>query len=244
MLLNSLENEGNYFFKNRSWIPLVFFILVIPFLIFQPNKNYDYNNLIWVICCFIVSILGLITRIFVVGYVSRGTSGRNTQTQIAECINQTGLYSITRHPLYIGNLLMWVGIIMYAGNFSFAIFTIVCFLFYYERIMFAEEMFLQRKFGEQYINYANSTPILPYKLRNYKKPNLSFSVKKAIKYEYLGFTSMMLSFVFVNILLNYVQHKLFHLDTAFLIILISTISLFCIIRLLVKETTLFQEEGR
>jgi len=244
MLLNSLEKEGNFFFKNRSWIPLIFFILIIPFLILQPNKNYNYNNSIWVIFCFSVSLIGLVIRIFVVGYVPRDTSGRNTQAQVAECINQTGLYSITRHPLYIGNFLMWIGIIMYAGNFSFAILTIAFYVIYYERIMFVEEMFLQRKFGEQYIDYAISTPILPYKFKNYRRPNLSFSFKKVIKYEYLGFTSMILSFVFVNILLNYFELKILKLDDAFLIILIASVFIFCIIRLLVKKTNIFQIEER
>ena len=55
-----------------------------------------------------VSLLGEAIRIFTVGYAPRNTSGRNTITgQIADELNVTGIYSQLRHPLYLGNFLMW-----------------------------------------------------------------------------------------------------------------------------------------
>ena len=49
-------------------------------------------------------------RIYTVGTTPAGTSGRNRDKQIAEKLNKTGVYSIIRHPLYLGNLLIWLGV--------------------------------------------------------------------------------------------------------------------------------------
>ena len=57
-----------------------------------------------------------------VGFTPRGTSGRNTKEgQVAESLNTLGMYSMCRHPLYLGNLLMWLGIVMYMGHLWFAV---------------------------------------------------------------------------------------------------------------------------
>ncbi|MGB8874133.1 MAG: hypothetical protein WCC75_12145, partial [Desulfobaccales bacterium] len=44
------------------------------------------------------------------GLPPRGTSGRNTQGQVAETLNTTGIYSLVRNPLYLGNFLIWLGL--------------------------------------------------------------------------------------------------------------------------------------
>ena len=34
---------------------------------------------------------------------TKNTSGRNTHDQVADSLNTSGIYSIVRHPLYVGN---------------------------------------------------------------------------------------------------------------------------------------------
>ena len=54
-----------------------------------------------------VSLLGEAIRIITVGHAPRNTSGRNTtEGQVADVINTSGIYSIIRHPLYVGNFLL------------------------------------------------------------------------------------------------------------------------------------------
>ena len=86
-------------------------------------------------------------RSYTIGTTPRGTSGRNTEEQVAEQLNSSGIYSTVRHPLYLGNYLMWIGIVLFTKSISFTIIVSLMYWLYYERIMFAEERFLERKFG-------------------------------------------------------------------------------------------------
>ena len=101
----------------------------------------------------------------------KSISGRNTvQGQIADELNTKGLYSIVRNPLYVGNYFLWLGIAMLTCNPWFiAIFTLI-FWIYYERIVFAEEEFLRKKFGDAYLEWTVRTPIFIPINRSGKNP--------------------------------------------------------------------------
>ena len=66
-------------------------------------------NEAWQMLCISVSFLGLFIRIVTVGRAPIGTSGRNTREQVANTLNTTGIYSLVRHPLYLGNYLVFLG---------------------------------------------------------------------------------------------------------------------------------------
>ncbi|NLL27934.1 MAG: DUF1295 domain-containing protein [Bacteroidales bacterium] len=58
-------------------------------------------------------------------FIPKGISGKNTEKQIADFLNTKGMYSIVRHPLYLGDFLMWLGLFIYIGRRK--IFAIVFF---------------------------------------------------------------------------------------------------------------------
>jgi protein-S-isoprenylcysteine O-methyltransferase Ste14 len=89
----------------------------------------------------------------VAGYVPRGTSGRNTRWQVAETLNTTGMYSIVRNPLYLGNFIIVLGILLFVQVWWIVVIGIVGFWFFYERIVFTEEGFLRRKFGTVFLEW-------------------------------------------------------------------------------------------
>ena len=62
-------------------------------------------------------------------------------------LNTSGLYSVVRHPLYLGNYLMWLGVALFSRTWWAPVIVSLVFWLYYERIMFAEEEFLRRQFG-------------------------------------------------------------------------------------------------
>ena len=102
----------------------------------------------------ILSFIGFVVRFYTIGTTPQGTSGRNTKEQVAMVLNSTGMYSMLRHPLYLGNYLIWLGIAVTTFNIYFIIIMSLLFWLYYERIMFAEERFLQKKFGDKYLNWS------------------------------------------------------------------------------------------
>src|SRR5690606_25761265 len=126
----------------------------------------------------------------------KNTSGRNThEGQVADTLNTTGIYSIVRHPLYLGNFLMWLGPALLTENLWFIIVFILSYWVYYERIMFAEEQFLARKFGEVYTKWADSVPAFIPKFRPFSKPDFPFSIKKVLKKEKNGLFALFFIFM-------------------------------------------------
>jgi len=199
MLKNELRKHGNFLFKYRSFIPIIFFLLLpIHALLLHPKKYITNFDRYWTAFCFAISSFGLTVRIFTIGYVRPGTSGTNTKSQKAENLNTDGVYSIVRHPLYLGNYLMWLGVVSLTQSFYIIVIVSLLFFIYYERIMFAEEAFLHEKFGKFYEEWASKTPAFFPSFKNYKPSTLTFSVKKVLKNEYKSFVAFIVSFVVVK----------------------------------------------
>jgi protein-S-isoprenylcysteine O-methyltransferase Ste14 len=152
------------------------------------------------LACLAVSLLGLLVRGFTVGYTPRNTSGRNTGAgQVADSLNTSGIYSVVRHPLYLGNYLMWLGVAMLPQHAWFAVIFSLVYWIYYERIMFAEEQFLRGKFGEAYTTWAARTPAFLPDPRGYRRCDLPFSWKKVLKKEKNGFCAIFLGFALFHL---------------------------------------------
>ncbi len=96
-------------------------------------------------------------------------------------MGMTGIYSIVRQPLSLFNFLIYFGICLLIGHLWFVITFCLLFWIYYERIMYAEEQFLYRKFGEDFVKWSAETPAFFPKFKIFVKPSHSFSWKKVIK---------------------------------------------------------------
>lgn len=237
-LVNEYINSGNLFFRKRSFIPLIVYLLA-TLVIILDRKDIIYSpDLGWSMVCLAISLLGLAVRIMVVGTVPGGTSGRNTKKQAARTLNTRGIYSVVRHPLYLGNFLMWLGLIIYVGNVWFWIATTLLYWIYYERIMFAEEDYLRQKFGDDFEKWAAQTPAFIPGLKNWKPPQMNFSVRKVIRREYRGLFAVILSFVYVNLLKNYVLYDRLLITRHWLILLIAGAIIFITVRVIRKFSPL------
>lgn len=244
-LREELHAQGNTLFRFRSYFPLVFFVIILlamkDFGLLKPNPILDQ---MWQIFCLAISILGLGIRSYTIGYVSKGTSGRNTTRQIADILNTTGIYSIVRHPLYLGNFFMWFGVIMLLHSPWLILTFILSYWLYYERIMYAEEEFLRSKFELTYLHWAEQTPAFWPKFANWKPPSLVFSWENVIKREYHGLFGVVLAFCLINFIGNYVALGSLDLDWLWDYILTVNLFIYIIIRLLVKNTRIFYVAGR
>jgi protein-S-isoprenylcysteine O-methyltransferase Ste14 len=244
--INSFEKEGNFLFKHRGQIPVILFLLAIPVVIFTDTSYLDPGAkeiLMWVAVS--LSILGFIIRAISIGTTPKGTSGRNTKEgQVAESLNTTGIYSIVRHPLYVGNYFMWIGIVLFTFNFEFVVIVTLAFWLYYERIMFAEERFLERKFGDNYMEWASRTPAFIPCLRKYRKNIVPFSLVSVLRREYSGALATVIGFVFIDDLRRYFFENSFDIYTPWHYVLIVTIVIVIILRSLKHYTGVLKESGR
>jgi hypothetical protein len=134
-----------------------------------------------------VVLAGLVIRMLTVGYAPAGTSERATGAMRAAELNTSGPYSVVRNPLYLGNILIFVGSILVAGSWRLALVTALASLLYYERIIAAEEQVLAGTFGDVYREWAARTPALLPGGRRWVRPANAFRWGKALREFYAVF---------------------------------------------------------
>ncbi|MEI7596942.1 MAG: isoprenylcysteine carboxylmethyltransferase family protein [Bacteroidota bacterium] len=245
-LVNSFEKSGNFLFKHRGQIPVILFIMAVPVIFFTDiSKLVDWQIYTLNVFAVVLSVFGFLFRAYAIGTTPKGTSGRNTQNQVAESLNTTGIYSIVRHPLYVGNYFMWIGIVMFTYNVYFVAIVSLLFWLYYERIMYAEERFLERKFGEKYMNWTETVPAFIPSFKIATKSAVHFSMKTILRREYAGVFATVFGFAFVDYLRFYLIDELNGpiLRTS-LHVLVLTGILTLILRTLKHNTKLLSEEDR
>ena len=243
-LVHELENSGNWLFKRRSWLPL-FFIAGGLLMMFLGNRQAIIFDLRDEMIFLGVSILGEIIRIITVGFAPKNTSGRNTAAgQIADELNVTGIYSIVRHPLYVGNFFMWLGPVLFLRSVWFTVVFCLVYWLYYERIMFAEEQFLRRKFGEVYDKWSEKVKaFLPFQVK-FIPSRLGFSVRNVLKREYNSFVNIFLIFAVLDLFRNYFLSEKIYMTEIWMWLLIGAVAIWLIVRSIHKYTRWLEVEGR
>ncbi len=241
-LKEEIERSGNKLFRWRSYLPLLALPLILISLL-PPEAESPVDDL-WDGLCLLVSIAGLVVRILTVGYAPKGTSGRNTREQKAEELNTKGMYSIVRHPVYVGNFLVWLGMAMFSKSPWCILVSSLAFWLYYERIMFAEEEFLRRKFGDRYLQWAERTPAFIPAFRKWQPPALEFSLKSVLSREYTTFLVVSLYYVFIDSLEDVLQDGVFEIDPFWKALLATSVLIYLSLRFLKKKTSVLRESGR
>ena len=198
----------------------------------------------WDFFCLGLSLAGLGLRFFTVGFVPAGTSGRNTLGQVAETLNTTGMYSVVRNPLYLGNAVIWLGLSLVLKSWWLTTLVLLLFVVFYERIIFAEESFLRAKFGDEFSRWAGETPAIWPRWQNWKAANLEFSWKSAVNREYSSFFAISSSFTVLEFLRNAMVAGMFGVDGAWTAIFLGSAAIYGTIRFLKKKTRLLATAGR
>ncbi len=139
---------------------------------------------------------------------------------------------------------MWIGIIIYTCNIWFVIIATLLFWLYYERIMFAEERFLERKFGDDYVNWSMKIPAFIPSFKNYEKTPIKFSMKTILRREYSGVTATIIAFLFIDFIKGLFATKEIKFELYQGIILAVAILITLILRTLKHKTKILFEEDR
>ena len=240
-----LEMSGNWLFRWRSYLPLLLLGMTLAsvreFTFPGGSRTLD---LIWEIVSSLVGFLGVAIRAYAVGCAPQRTSGRNTREQVADTLNTTGIYSIVRHPLYLGNTLMWLSATLFVESWTLAVITLLVSTLYHERIIFAEEAFLERKFGETFREWAARTPAVWPKVSLWNAPSLPFEWRHALQREYLGLFGLMTVFFAVDTVTDWFALHKFELDSVWFSVWLVGVAMFVVVRFLRKRTRLLYIAGR
>jgi protein-S-isoprenylcysteine O-methyltransferase Ste14 len=236
-LMEEFEAFGQWLFRWRSYLPLVTVALLLAAL-----AGFDYPlgshllDQIWEVFCLGLSCLGLGARALTIGYAGTRTSGRNTVRQVAETLNTSGMYSIVRNPLYLGNFLMVLGVVMFYRVWWLPVIYTLLFALYYERIIFAEEMFLRRRFGAPYVEWASKTPAFLPRFRQWITPASRFDWKKLLRREYHGLMALVASMFALEITGDLYAGHGFDLDAFWAVLLSAGALSYGVLRFLHKHT--------
>jgi protein-S-isoprenylcysteine O-methyltransferase Ste14 len=243
-LVHEFENSGNWLFKRRSWLP-VFMVVAGIIVMYLGNRQAIIFDMRDELIFLGVSLFGQVIRILTVGFTPKNTSGRNTVNgQVADELNVTGIYSLLRHPLYLGNFFMWLGPVFFLRSFCFTIIFGLIYWLYYERIMFAEEQFLRRKFGEIYDKWSeNVGSFIPYSLK-FIRPNLPFSVRNILKREYNSFVNIFVIFILLDLFRNYFLSGKIYLTPMWIWLTASAGVIWIVLRTIHKQTKWLEVKGR
>ncbi len=157
-------------FKNRSYIPIPFLIVMLIFA--KPT-------LISLMYGFVLVLLGEYFRLW--GVAIAGSETRTRGPVGGTFLVTIGPFAYVRNPLYLGNMLIYFGI----GTMSYALFpwlTVGAYVYFYVQyflIVSLEEQHLSQKFGEEYERYTKSVPrffpsLIPYKRGTNEQPELDW----------------------------------------------------------------------
>ena len=243
-LVHEFENSGNWLFKRRSWLPLILVAagIMMMWLVNRQAILFDMRDELIFLG---VSLLGEAIRIITIGFTPKNTSGRNTvDGQVADELNITGIYSLIRHPLYLGNFFMWLGPVLFLRSITFTIVFCLVYWLYYERIMFAEEQFLRKKFGDEYDKWSEKvSPFIPFSF-NYIPPVLGFSFRNVLKREYNSFVNIFVIFIILDLFRNYFLSGSIYLTDMWIYLFAGAVFIWLVIRIIHKKTKWLQVEGR
>jgi len=169
-----MQQLGDFIFRQRGL--LVALLALYGMLYARPTSAGLWHGLSW-------ALLGEGLRLWAIGYSGEPTRGLQLD---APQLVTAGPYAHVRNPLYVGNLLNSLGVLI-ASFFPWDIPRILgiwlgvagLYLFLGNH----EEKFLNRLFGAEYEEYRRQVPAWWPKPRGYAKPNGQFCPRRCLRFE-------------------------------------------------------------
>lgn len=145
---------GAVLFRNRGWLPVPF--LAIPLFWPRGEGFWDARMRVahWILGLALVAI-GEWVRMS--GVAAAGTVTRRRSRNVGRLVTY-GAFARVRNPLYVGNLIIWIGFTVISGLVWFIPVALVLFALEYTLIVRYEEGVLESIFGQEYLDYKQRTP--------------------------------------------------------------------------------------
>lgn len=157
-----MTNFKNFLFKFRSFTPIPLLILLL--ILAKPT-------ILSIVIGLSVMLLGELLRLWAVAHAGGATRTRNVG---APYLVTTGPYAYIRNPLYFGNIIIYLGVVLIGNNgLEWMLpLTFLYFFIQYYLIISLEEETLLKIFGSEYETYKLKVPKL-FPLFGYVTPKES-----------------------------------------------------------------------
>ena len=186
-LLDHIPRSGDTLFRWRGQLPL----LMLPLYLLGLADAHLPATLpagvrVWQLLSLVIALAGLVVRVVAVGTAPAGTSERSTTNPRASELRTTGLYSLVRHPLYVGNTLTAIGLACFTTAWYLPVIVGLLGLLYHERIAAREEVFLEDRFGAAFLRWADRVPAMVPRLSGYVRSARPFVWRRVFASEFHG----------------------------------------------------------
>ena len=176
-----LHAQGQRLFAARSVVPLA----LVPFLMLALPESWRVQsslgataNRLCLSAALAIRLFRLALQAMAVAFAPDGTSSRDTHQLRATTLTTSGVYSVVRNPLYLGNALMWLGAVASLQVWWLVVVTALAYWLYIERVILVEEAFLGRTFGANFSQWASRTPAFVPKVAQWRPPAGRFSWRR------------------------------------------------------------------
>jgi protein-S-isoprenylcysteine O-methyltransferase Ste14 len=144
---------GSKVFRYRNGlVPLIFMLAILAGRPAYPFGRPDLDTVLDLVGVGL-ALLGQILRVLTIGYEYIIRGGRNRRVY-AENLVQGGVFAHCRNPLYLGKILIALGLAVMINSVVFYLVFIPFTLIAYASIVAAEEEYLRGKFGAEYDEYC------------------------------------------------------------------------------------------
>jgi protein-S-isoprenylcysteine O-methyltransferase Ste14 len=240
-LADHFSHSGRTLFRWRSYLPLV----LLPLVAFSlRDAGYPFGSHAWdqvrELGCLLLSLAGLAVRIYTIGTAPEGTSERSTVDPRASELNRTGIYSVVRHPLYIGNTLVALGLALVPGPWYLAVIVLLASLLYHERIAAHEEAFLETKFGDLFRDWADRVPAMIPDFRHVQRSSNPFRWRSVLGREFHGLFVIGAGFFVLDLLHDRAVTGTWQPDPVWTWLCLATGLMFVVLTALKRFTSLFK----
>ena len=147
-----LANIGDFLFRYRNLL----FPLCLPLALLPGPSLFD-HALSAAALGFLIATAGEAVRASTIGldYIVRG--GRDRRVYAKDLVTG-GLYSHTRNPMYVGNVLILIGLCVASNSWTCVALVIPFYAFVCAAIVAAEERYLRGRFGADFDAYCRDVP--------------------------------------------------------------------------------------
>jgi protein-S-isoprenylcysteine O-methyltransferase Ste14 len=138
--------------------PPLFYVLIFLAAVFAQKKVLINDSLFHLQITKMTGMLFLIiSLLFLITSLKKFFQSKNTLILIkpASSLQTNGIYRISRNPMYVGLAAMYLGISCLIGNWWNIILFPILLLVIQEYIIKREEKYLERAFGQKYLDYKN-----------------------------------------------------------------------------------------
>ena len=182
-----LSRHDKSLLRSRRYVPMLMFPLIgLALIRFDwPFGSYEFHQ-IWEMYCLALSFLGLAIRAAAGGNALHDRLQAQSVTTRRQPLNTSGIYSIVRHPRYVGDFFIGLGVVLVPFAIWLPLVYSVAFCLYYARVMNVDEKLLRAKAGSSFDRWASVTPAYFPRIGKWRPSEYPFSFRSFLLREHKG----------------------------------------------------------